>query len=57
MFIKYIINKILNDNVGAIVFHVKHCGIYSPPLGDNVNYTFEGSYSAPDGDDCDFDFC
>lgn len=29
---------------------------YIPPLGDNVDFTFDGGYTAPNGDDVDFSF-
>jgi hypothetical protein len=29
---------------------------YTPPSGDNVNFTFEGDYTAPDGGRADFFF-
>jgi len=29
---------------------------YTPPDGDDVNFSFTGSYSAPDGDDVNFYF-
>ena len=30
--------------------------IYVPPVGDEVNFLFEGSYSPPLGDEVNFDF-
>ena len=29
---------------------------YEPPLGDSVNFFFEGGYSPPDGEGVDFEF-
>ena len=29
---------------------------YTPPLGNDVDFTFTGSYTPPDGDDVDFSF-
>lgn len=29
---------------------------YTPPAGDNVDFTFSGDYTAPDGDNVDFLF-
>ncbi len=29
---------------------------YTPPEGDEVNFSFPGGYTPPAGDDVDFDF-
>jgi len=39
----------------AILFYIATAP-YEAPLGDMVDFEFEGGYSAPEGDGVDFDF-